>query len=84
MLAINLYCKIPFAKISSRHPEIIELARLLGRTPASVGLKLANLASIDPSIPQKGLINAGKLDRKMWHDFFSDQDNSAYESEKLL
>lgn len=84
MLAINLYCKIPFGKISSRHPDIIELAGLLGRTPSSVGLKLANLAAIDPTIPQKGLVNAGKLDRQVWDDFFSDRDSHAYESEKML
>jgi putative restriction endonuclease len=33
IIAFNLYCKIPFGKIHNRNPEIIELAKILGRTP---------------------------------------------------
>jgi len=54
ILAINLYCKTPFGKIHIKNPEIIELSNLLGRTPGSVSYKLANFASLDPSLAQKG------------------------------
>ena len=62
MLAINLYCKTPFGRIHVRNPAIIELAELLGRTPGSVSYKLANFASIDPSLDRKGASNVSRLD----------------------
>ncbi len=50
ILAFDLYCKIPFSKIGQTNPDIIKLAELIGRTPGSVGLKMANLAACDPEI----------------------------------
>jgi len=50
ILAINLYCKIPFGRMHHGNPLIIEFARLIGRTPSSVTFKLGNLASFDPSL----------------------------------
>ena len=46
LIVLNLYHKIPFGKISSRQPVIIDLASRMGRTPASVSMKLGNLARI--------------------------------------
>lgn len=82
ILAINLYCKTPFGKIHNRNPEIIELAKLLGRTPSSISYKLANFASIDTSLPRKGASNVSKLDKEVWNDFFADWGRMAFESEK--
>ncbi|MCU1296533.1 MAG: restriction endonuclease [Acidobacteriaceae bacterium] len=45
IVAFNLYCKIPFGRIHIRNPQVIELARLIGRTPSAVSWKLANFAS---------------------------------------
>ena len=44
ILAFELYCRTPFSKITKTNKDIIELAKLLGRSPSSVGLKMANLA----------------------------------------
>jgi len=82
ILAINLYCKTPFGRIHIRNPEIIELAELLNRTPGSVSYKLANFASIDPSLDRKGASNVSKLDRAVWGEFFEDWESMVYESEK--
>ena len=84
ILAINLYCKTPFGRIHVRNPEIIELAMLLGRTPGSVSYKLANFASIDPSLDRKGASNVSRLDKEVWHEFFEDWEAMAYESEKKM
>lgn len=83
LLAINLYCKTPFGKIHVRNPDIIKLAKKLGRTPGSVSYKLANFASLDPSLPRKGASNVSKLDREVWAEFFDDWDNMIYKSEVL-
>ena len=84
IIAINLYCKTPFGKIHYRNPEIIELANKLGRSPGSVGYKLANFASIDPSLDRKGASNVSKLDKQVWAEFYDNWDEMAFESEKLL
>jgi len=84
ILAINLYCKTPFGRIHYRNPEIIELAGSIGRTPGSVSYKLANFASIDPSIDRKGASNVSKLDRRVWDEFFNNWDEMIFESENKM
>mgnify|MGYP003961394077 FL=1 len=84
ILAINLYCKTPFGKIHYRNPKIIELANVLGRSHGSVSYKLANFASIDPSLERKGASNYSKLDKQTWEEFFNDWDKMAFESEQKL
>lgn len=84
ILAINLYCKTPFGRIHIRNPEIIDLAHKLGRTPGSVSYKLANFASIDPSIDRKGAANVSRLDRKVWHEFLENWDEMSFESEMMM
>lgn len=87
ILAINLYCKIPFGKMHSRNPEIIALATLLGRSPNSIAYKLVNFASLDPSLKARGIKGAdhtSKLDKEIWAEFYQNWDEAAYESEMLL
>lgn len=55
VLALALYCKIPFGKISKSHPQVIELAKLLGRTPAAVSMKMGNFGRFDEELAQKGI-----------------------------
>jgi putative restriction endonuclease len=55
ILALNLYLKLPFGKLHSRSPEIINLARLIDRTPGSVAMRLNNFASVDPYHQQRGI-----------------------------
>jgi len=81
ILAINLYCKTPFGRIHMRNPDIINLAHLLGRSPGSVSYKLANFASIDPSLSRKGASNVSKLDKEVWNEFFENWDEMSYKSE---
>jgi putative restriction endonuclease len=82
VLAINLYCKIPFGKIDMKTPEVVQLASNLNRTPGSISYKLANFASIDPTLPRKGAANVSKLDKLVWNEFFTNWDDLAFESEK--
>lgn len=64
-----------------RNPEIIALASKIGRTPGAVSYKLANFASIDPTIDRKGASNIGKLDKEVWNEFMSNWNRMAYQSE---
>jgi len=87
ILAVNLYCKLPFGRLHSINPEVINLANLINRTPNSVAYKLVNFASLDPSLKERGIkgaTNTSKLDIEIWREFFNHWDTLPYESEKLL
>jgi putative restriction endonuclease len=84
LLAINLYSKLTFGQMSQTNRDIIELAHLIGRTPASITYKLVNFASLDPRLSQKGMVNASKLDKEVWQEYMNNWDEVFFESEKLL
>lgn len=87
LLAINLYCKLPFGRLHSLNPEVINLAKLIGRTPSSLAFKLVNFASLDPSLQSRGIkgaSNASYLDKEIWNEFYNNFDELPFESESLL
>jgi putative restriction endonuclease len=84
LLALNLYCRLPFGQYHNRNLQIIQLADFIGRTPDAVAMKLSNFASFDPyhqSRGIKGLQNAGQADRTIWDEFSTNWDELAVESE---
>ncbi len=87
VLAINLYCKMPFGKMHKGNKEIIQFAELIGRTASSVALKLVNFASLDPTLKERGIkgaSNVSKLDKQIWDEFYKNWDAALMESEMLL
>ncbi|MES2267877.1 MAG: HNH endonuclease [Bacteroidota bacterium] len=87
LLAINLYSKIPFGKMSAGNAIVKEWAVLIGRSPAAVARKLGNFASFDPKLLErgvKGLPNVSKLDREVWNEYMNNWDELFIESETLL
>lgn len=87
IVALNVYCKIPFKNSSARHPMVQEYARLLGRTPAALNFKIGNLGSFDPVLRAKGIVGLGhtsKMDETVWTEFFDNPEKLAYESEKII
>jgi putative restriction endonuclease len=86
IVAFNLYCKIPFGRIHIRNPEIIALASTLGRTPSAVSWKLANFASLDPTLKKRNIVGAthgGKLEKEVWNEFNQDWERLSFDSETL-
>jgi putative restriction endonuclease len=87
ILALYLYCQIPFKKTKANNPEVIKLADLLGRTPASVARKLGNFGAFDPLLAAlgiSGLAHGSKSDEIVWHEFRNNWERLVSESEKLL
>lgn len=87
LIALNLYCKLPFGKLHKGNPIIIEAAEKMGRTPNSLAMKLCNFAALDPvqqSRGIRGLPGATKQDRAMWNEFHSNLSALGTESEELL
>lgn len=86
ILAFDLYCKTPFSKIGKTNKDIILLANLLGRTPSSVGLKMANLAHFDPVLIAKnvkGMANGSKLDKLIFEEFANDWEELSYQAQLI-
>ncbi|MEI8079030.1 MAG: HNH endonuclease [bacterium] len=86
LLAINLYCKLPYARLNQNSPEVKILAQLLGRTPSAISMRCCNYAQFDPveSKRVKGLSHAAKYDRAIWFEINADWEKFAAECEQIL
>ncbi|MFK3925779.1 HNH endonuclease [Serratia liquefaciens] len=77
LVAFTLYSQIPFGKLHSKNPDIIHFAKMIGRTPSALAMKLVNLASLDPFITESGrsgLKGASNADRTLWQEMRHDTD----------
>ena len=87
ILSLNLYLKLPYGKLHSRTPEIIHLAKITGRTPNSIAIRLSNYASVDPFHQQRGavgLVGGLKQVEPIWNEFVNNREELLFESEKIL
>lgn len=87
ILAFDLYCKVPFSKISKTNEKIIDLAKVIGRTPSAVGLKMANLARFDKELQSRdvsGMSHGSKLDEEIWNEFCNNWEELSYQSQIIL
>ncbi|RZK17441.1 MAG: HNH endonuclease [Flavobacterium sp.] len=88
ILAFYWYCtKIPFTKIKYTKPEVIELAKLIGRTPSAVAFKLVNFGRLDPQLQNrgvKGMNHGSNAEVSIWNEFHDNWNDLAYESELIL
>jgi len=87
IMAYYYYCtRIPFSSIDMSNPEVIKLAELLGRTPGSVSLKLANLAHHDPDQKNRyisGMKNTSKLDKEIVERFYSNWEALSFTASQI-
>lgn len=85
LLAISLYCKLPYRKLRQSTPEVRELALLLNRTPSAISKRCCNYVQFDPVESQrvKGFTRAAKLDKSIWTEINADWDNFAVKSEQI-
>lgn len=87
LIALNLYCKVPFGRLHRTNPIIVQTAAKMGRTANSLAMKLVNFASLDPVLRARGvrgLPNVSQQDRAMWQEFQSNLTELGEESEQLI
>ena len=87
LIVFNLYCRIPFKDSNKAHPDVRHVAKLIGRTPDSVNMKIGNLGSLDPELEKRGirgLRHTSRLDRSVWNDFHDNWEERIDESERLM
>jgi len=87
LVGFNLYCRTPFGKLHRHNPDIIALAKGIGRTASSVAMKLCNFASLDPAHQArgvKGLSGAAKADGVIFEEFADDWAGLAAASDEAM
>lgn len=87
IMALNVYCKIPFKDVKEWHPIIQKYAPLIGRTPVALKMKVGNFGRFDPVLKARGVVglsNGSKAEEPIWNEFWSNSEKLAYESEKLF
>lgn len=87
IMALNVYCKIPFKDVKEWHPIIQKYAPLIGRSPVALKMKVGNFGRFDPLLKAKGIVglsNGSKAEEPIWNEFWDDSEKLAYESERLF
>ena len=87
LIAMNLYCRLPFGQCNSRNKLVNEVAGKMDRTAGSISRKLGNIASLDHRHQARGvggLPNSSKLDRKVWAKFQENWSAMAEKSESAF
>ena len=86
VLTLALYFKLPFGRLNRSTPEVIELARLIGRTNNSVALRLVNYAACDPYIlatGRHGMASGATTCMPYWNEFYNDRERLFFEAETI-
>ncbi len=86
VLALALYCQIPFSQTKASNFEVIALSNTIGRTPSSVARKLGNFGAFDPLLAQKGIVGLAhysKADKQIWNEFYGRWDILVEECQQL-
>ena len=87
IVAFNVYCKIPFKNSSKTHPLILQYAKIIGRTPSALNMKIGNLGRLDPKLRARGIVglrHGARTEQTVWEEFYENPAKLAYESECLV
>jgi len=88
IVALNLYWKIPYNKISgSSNSEIKRIAPIINRSPAALAYKLLNFTSLDAEKQKIGNIGksaASSSDKEIWYEYFGQWEKLALDSLAIL
>lgn len=88
IVALNLYWKIPYNKISGSSNSLIQqTASMIKRTPAALAYKLMNFTSLDAEkqkIGNKGKSAASLSDKQIWDEYFGKWEKLALDSSAIL
>ena len=87
IIALSVYCRIPFKSSSKTNSEVIKYAKIIGRSPSALNMKIGNFGRLDPTLRVRGIVglaNGSKLDEEIWNEFSHDWSKLAYESSLLV
>ena len=77
LLVLDLYFRTPYNKRTRSNPEIIELAKLIGRTPSSIVLRMANYLCFDveeQKLGHKGMNGGARQCKPFWEKYVTNRE----------
>lgn len=70
IVALYMYCLIPFNKVSGNNPHIAKIAKIIGRPNAnSLKAKIGNFGKFDTNLAAVGLGHSSHLDEEIWNEY---------------
>ena len=70
IVALYMYCLIPFNKVSAANPHIVKMANIIGRPNAnSLKAKIGNFGKFDTNLAAVGLGHTSHLDEEIWNEY---------------
>ena len=79
LVTLDLYLNGDDVMEDESDPQVQNIANLIGRTPGSVALRLANYRHLDPS-GTKGMENTGEACQEIWEEFYNNKKELAEEA----
>ena len=73
ILTLDLYFKGGRLRLPANHPEVVELARIIGIDASTINARMGNFVACDSENPNKGFSNVAKKTRAIWDKFAHDE-----------
>ena len=83
ILSLDLYYRTEPRERDANNREVIRMAHLTNRTPASIVYRLGNYSAIDPDAKVKGFDNGGKTVKEMFYKHSSNKAFLTKRAEKI-
>lgn len=86
LLLLDLYFPTPYNKRTRSNPEIIELAKLIGRTPSSIVLRMANYLCFDVEerkLGHKGMNGGARQCKPFWEKYVTNRELLYEQAQKI-
>ena len=73
ILVLDMYFRHGRRIPPKSHRDMLSLSDLIGRTVASVQMRMGNFVACDPDNSTKGLVGGGKQTQEIWEEFARDE-----------
>lgn len=87
IVALSVYCQVPFNKANNSNRIINEMAPIIGRSTNALKMKIGNFGRFDPELKKRdisGLSNGSKLDEEIWNEYCNDWEKLAYDANVII
>lgn len=87
IVACALYAVTPYNQIQSHNPQVMAAAEKLGRSPASLAMRMTMYAALDPvsqAKGHKGFDSITKQDREVFAEFQKDWKSIMEQAEAIV
>ncbi len=87
VVACALYAVTPYNQIQSHNPQVVAVAEKLGRSPASLAMRMTMYAGLDPvsqAKGHKGFDATTKQDREVFAEFQKDWKSIMAQAEAIV